>query len=87
MANGSDRSWDTPPNVKGVIACIPDWDPARELHQGQQPIERLHRRADDKTPSDPRQDITSSIAMLESSRQDIGAGRLLPTFLRLAILS
>lgn len=72
MANGSDRSGDTPPNVQGVIACIPDWDPARGLHQGQQPIERLHQQAEDKTASDPRQDITSSIAMREPSRQVIG---------------
>jgi len=25
MANGSDRSWDTPPHVQGTIACIADW--------------------------------------------------------------
>lgn len=73
MANGSDRSGDTPPNVQGVIACIPDWDPARGLHQGQQPSKWLHKQAEDKTASDPRQDITSSIAMREPSRQDISS--------------
>ena len=73
MANGSDRSWDTPPNVEGVIACIADWDPARGLHQGQQSFQRLHKQAEDKTASDPCQSILSSLAMREPSRQDISA--------------
>ena len=73
MANGSDRSWDTPPNVKGGIACIADWDPARGLHQGQQSFEWLHKQAEDKTASDPRQTVISSLAMREPSRQDISA--------------
>src|SRR6266478_5258939 len=76
MANGSDRSWDTPPNVQGNSACIADWDPARGLHQGQQSSERLHQQAEDKTASDPRQTSISSRAMREPSRQDIsGRGR------------
>lgn len=71
MANGSDRSWDTPPNVEGILACIADWDPARGLHQGQQSSKRLHQQAEDKTASDQCQSIISSIAMREPSRQDI----------------
>jgi len=71
MANGSDRSWDTPPNVEGIIACIADWDPARGLHQGQQSFKRLHKQAEDKTASDPRQTVISSLAMREPSRQDV----------------
>jgi len=71
MANGSDRSWDTPPNVEGIIACIADWDPARGLHHGQQSFEWLHKQAEDKTASDPRQTIISSLATREPSRQDI----------------
>lgn len=78
MANGSDRNWDTPPNVEGTIACIADWDPARGLHQGQQSIQRLHQQAEDKTASDPRQSIISSIAMREPSRQDIGRSCIMP---------
>ena len=70
MANGSDRSWDTPPSVKGIQACIADWDPARGLHQGQQSFKRLHKQAEDKTASDPRRNNISSIAMREPSRQD-----------------
>ena len=71
MANGSDRSWDTPPNVQGNSACIADWDPACGLHQGQQSFQRLHKQAEDKTASDHRQTIISSLAMREPSRQDI----------------
>jgi len=71
MANGSDRSWDTPPSVEGNSACIADWDPARGLHHGQQSFEWLHKQAEDKTASDPRQTIISSLATREPSRQDI----------------
>jgi hypothetical protein len=74
MANGSDRSWDTPPNVQGIKACIADWDPARGLHQGQQSFKRLHKQAEDKTASDLHQSVISSLATREPSRQDISVG-------------
>ena len=76
MANGSDRSWDTPPNVEGIIACVADWDPARGLHQGQQSSKRLHKQAEDKTASDPRQTVISLLAMREPSRQDFTGSRV-----------
>ena len=71
MANGLDRSWDTPRNVEGSKACIADWDPACGLHQGQQSSEWLHKQAEDKTASDPRQISISLLAMREPSRQAI----------------
>jgi len=76
MANGLDRSWDTPPNVQGSIACFADWDPSRGLHQGQQSSMRLHQQAEDKTASDPRQISISSLAMREPSRQALSASLL-----------
>ena len=71
MANESDRSWDTPPNVEGSIACVADWDPACLTHQGQQSFKRLHKQAEDNTASDQRQAIISFLAMREPSRQVI----------------
>ena len=74
MANGSDRSWDTPPNVQGIIACIADWDPARGPHQGQQSSKWLHQQAEDKTAPTLANTIISSLATREPSRQDICTG-------------
>ena len=71
MANGSDRSWDTPPSVEGVKACKAEWDPVRGLHQGQQSFQWL-QQAEDKTASDPRRTLKSQLATREPSRQGLG---------------